>query len=356
MMDAALLKELGEVSLRMLVIFTVVLTGVAYMTLVERRVSAWMQDRLGPNRVGPLGLLQPMADGLKHLMKEDITPPGAHRMVFILAPILVFIPALVSFAVIPIAGSAINFQDLGLPWDWEFKPFIADVSVGLLILLGLASLEVYGVVLAGWSSGSKYPAMGGLRSTAQMISYELALGLAVLPVILTSGSLRLQTIAEAQAGTWFGFIPHWNVFIHPFGCLFLLISIFAENKRLPFDLPEAEPELVAGYHTEYSAMKFVMFYMGEYSAMITNAGLMVTLFFGGWQVPGLALAQPWMFLAQAGAFALKTFSFLFLFVWVRWTLPRFRYDQLMNLGWKVLLELAFINLLVVATLVAAGVM
>lgn len=356
MIDAAMLKEIGEIVVRTLIIFSSVFLGVAYMTLVERRVSAWMQDRLGPNRVGPQGLLQPMADGLKHLMKEDVTPAGAHRTVFILAPILVLVPAIVSFAVIPIAGDAINLQDFGLPWDWQIKPFIADVSVGLLILLGLASLEVYGVVLAGWSSGSKYPAMGALRSTAQMISYELALGLAILPVVLTTGSLRLQTIAEAQAGTWFGFVPHWNVFIHPFGFLFLLISIFAENKRLPFDLPEAEPELVAGYHTEYSAMKFVMFYMAEYSAMIANAALMVTLFFGGWQVPGLVLPQPWMFLVQAGAFAAKTFFFLFLFVWVRWTLPRFRYDQLMNLGWKVLLELAFINLLVVAMLVAAGVM
>ena len=189
-----------------------------------------------------------------------------------------------------------------------------------------------------------------------MISYELALGLAILPVILTTGSLRLQTIAEAQGGTWFGFIPQWNVFIHPFGFIFLLVAIFAENKRLPFDLPEAEPELVAGYHTEYSAMKFVMFYMGEYSAMIANSALMVTLFFGGWQVPGLALPQPWMFLIQAGAFAAKTFFFLFLFVWVRWTLPRFRYDQLMDLGWKVLLELAFINVLAVAILVAMGVL
>jgi NADH-quinone oxidoreductase subunit H len=356
MMDAAMLKEIGEIVVRMLVIFTALFTGVGYMTLVERKVSAWMQERIGPNRVGPAGLLQPLADGLKHLMKEDITPPGAHRIIFIMAPVLVLIPAVASFAVIPIAGAGFNLQDLGLPWDWTFLPYIADVEVGLLILLGLASLEVYGVVLAGWSSGSKYPAMGALRSTAQMISYELALGLAILPVIMTSGSLRLQTIVEQQGGTWFGFLPQWNVFIHPFGCLFLLISIFAETKRLPFDLPEAEPELVAGYHTEYSAMKFVMFYMGEYSAMIANSALMATLFFGGWQVPGLALPQPWMFLVQALAFATKTFFFLFLFVWVRWTLPRFRYDQLMDLGWKVLLELAFVNLLIVAALVAAGVM
>ncbi len=355
-MDGVTLKHTGEIIVRMLIIFGAVFTGVGYMTLVERKVSGWIQDRIGPNRVGPLGLFQPLADGIKHLMKEDVTPPGAYRPLFLLAPIIALVPAILSFAVIPLAAAPLNLQDFGLPWNWEIAPYIADLEVGLLIILGLASLEVYGVVLAGWSSASKYAVMGGLRSSAQMISYELALGLAVLPVILTTGSLRLQTIAEMQGGAWLGFLPRWNVFIHPFGCLFLLIAIFAENKRLPFDLPEAEPELVAGYHTEYSAMKFVMFYMAEYSTMITNSALMVTLFFGGWQVPGLDLPQPWMTLAQMAAFGAKTFFFLFLFVWVRWTLPRFRYDQLMDLGWKVLMELAFVNLLVVAALAAMGVL
>ncbi|MFQ5767459.1 MAG: NADH-quinone oxidoreductase subunit NuoH [Acidobacteriota bacterium] len=350
------LQSTLEILVRMILIFSVVFTGVGYMTLVERRVSGWMQDRIGPNRVGPLGLLQPLADGIKHLMKEDVTPPGAYRPLFILAPILTLVPAVLSFAVIPLAGSAVNLRQFGLPWDWEIAPYIADVSAGLLILLGLASLEVYGVVLAGWASANRYSMMGGLRSSAQMISYELALGLAVLPVILTSGSLRLQTITHLQEGVWFGFLPRWNIFIHPFGFLLLLVAVFAENKRLPFDLPEAEAELVAGYHTEYSAMKFLMFYMAEYAAMITNSALLVTLFLGGWQVPGVHLPQPWMALVQAGAFALKTFFFLFLFVWVRWTVPRFRYDQLMDLGWKVLMELAFANLVLVALLTAAGIL
>ncbi|MFQ5719220.1 MAG: NADH-quinone oxidoreductase subunit NuoH [Acidobacteriota bacterium] len=355
-MDGITARMTGEILVRSLVIFGVLFTGVGYMTLVERKVSGWMQDRIGPNRVGPRGLLQPLADGIKHLMKEDVTPPGAHPVLFILAPMLALIPAVLSMCLIPFAAAPINLQDLGLPWDWQVAPWIADLNVGLLILLGLASLEVYGVVMAGWSSGSKYSVLGGLRSSAQMISYELALGLAVLPVVLTTSSLRLHEIAAAQGGTWFGFLPRWNVFIHPFGFLFLLIGVFAETKRLPFDLPEAEPELVAGYHTEYSAMKFVMFYMAEYSAMITNSALLVVLFFGGWQLPGLHLPQPWMTLASAAVFLLKTGFFLFLFVWVRWTLPRFRYDQLMHLGWKVLLELAFINVIGVAMLVAAGVL
>jgi NADH-quinone oxidoreductase subunit H len=355
-MDGITLQHVAEIVVRMAIIFGVMLTGVGYMTLVERRVSGAMQDRIGPNRVGWWGLLQPLADGMKHLFKEDVTPPGAFRPIFLTAPIIALVPAILSFAVIPFAGSSVNLQQFGLPWDWELAPYIADLQIGLLVILGLASLEVYGVVLAGWSSGNRYSIMGGLRSSAQMISYELALGLAVLPVVLTTGSLRLQTIAEAQGGAWFGFLPRWNVFIHPFGFLFLLIAIFAENKRLPFDLPEAEPELVAGYHTEYSAMKFVMFYMSEYSAMITNSALLVTLFFGGWQVPGIELPQPWMVLVQIGAFIAKVAFFMFLFVWVRWTLPRFRYDQLMDLGWKVLLELAFINLIAVAALAAAGIL
>ncbi|MFQ5670556.1 MAG: NADH-quinone oxidoreductase subunit NuoH [Acidobacteriota bacterium] len=355
-MTTILLKETAEIVVRMLLIFSVVFTGVGYMTLVERKVSGWIQDRIGPNRVGPWGLLQPLADGLKHLMKEDVTPPGVHRPIFLLAPVVALVPAILSFSVIPFAAQPLNLRQLGLPWDWEVAPYIADVGVGLLILLGLASLEVYGVVLAGWSSGNKYAVLGGLRSSAQMISYELALGLAVLPVVLTSGSLRLQTIVELQGGVWLGVLPRWNVFIQPFGFLFLLVAVFAETKRLPFDLPEAEPELVAGYHTEYSSMKFLMFYMAEYSAMITNSALLVTLFFGGWQVPWIQAPQPWMTLLQAGAFVVKTSAILFLFVWVRWTLPRFRYDQLMNLGWKVLLELAFANLLAVAALAAAGVL
>lgn len=356
MIEGLTLKEVSEAVVRMLLIFGAMFTGVGYMTMVERKVSSWIQDRIGPNRVGPWGLLQPLADGLKHLLKEDVTPPGAHRALFLIAPVITLVPAIVSMAMLPFAAEGINLQQFGLPWDFEILPYIANLDVGLLVLLGLASLEVYGVVLAGWASGSKYSVMGGLRSSAQMISYELALGLAVLPVVLTSGSFNLMDITTQQGGTWFGFIPHWNVFIHPFGFLFLLIGVFAENKRLPFDLPEAEPELVAGYHTEYSAMKFVMFYMAEYSAMITNSALLVVLFFGGWQVPGLELPQPWMTLVQVGAFAAKTFFFLFLFVWVRWTLPRFRYDQLMDLGWKVLLELAFVNLLIVAILTAMGIL
>jgi len=354
-MDGLTPRTVAEIVVRMVLTFGAVFTAIAYLTFMERKVSAWMQDRIGPNRVGPWGLLQPLADGLKHLMKEDVTPVGAQRAVFILAPIAALVPALVSFAVIPFGGSEINLRALGLPWDFTLAPYIADLGIGLLFVLGLASLEVYGVVLAGWSSGNHYSMLGGIRSSAQMVSYELAMGLAVVSVVMAEGSLRLQDIATQQAGVWLGVVPRWNLFLHPVAFIVLLVAVFAETRRAPFDLPEAEPELVGGYHTEYSSMKFLMFYMAEYAAMITNAGLVVTLFLGGWQVPWIVLPQPWMALAQVAAFAAKTAVLLFLFLWVRWTLPRFRYDQLMDLGWKRLFPVALANLLVVGALVAAGV-
>jgi len=341
-------RELTEVLLQSTVkigfVFVAMLTVVAYMTWVERRVSAWIQDRRGPNRVGPFGLLQPVADGIKFLFKETILPPHAHKAVYVLAPAILFVPAFVTFSVVPFGptvemfGRAIRLQ-------------VADVDVGILIILAFSSLGVYGIALAGWASNNKYSLMGGLRSSAQMISYELAMGFAVVGVLMAAGSLRLSDIVTRQAE------GVWNVFTQPLGFVIFLIAAFAETNRLPFDLPEAETELVGGYHTEYSGMRFSMFFMAEYANMITVSALTVTLYLGGYHVPGLhylGLSPGLAAAVQVLAFAAKVGFFLFLYVWVRWTLPRFRYDQLMNLGWKVLFELALENILWVAFLVLMG--
>jgi NADH-quinone oxidoreductase subunit H len=322
------------------------LTAVAYMSLVERKVSGWIQDRLGPNRVGPWGLLQPLADGIKFMMKEQVVPQFAHRPVYMAAPALSLVPAFIGFAVIP-------FGDRLLVGGRVVRLAIADVDVGVLVLLGVASVGVYGIVLAGWSSNNKYAMLGGLRSSAQLISYELALGLSLVGVLMAAGTLRLSRVVEDQAT-----LGSWHIWTQPIGFLVFLVAAFAETNRLPFDLPEAESELVAGYHTEYSAIKFSMFYMAEYANMITSSALMATLFFGGWQLPvpaaWLGLEGNVLALAQVAVFVLKVALFLFFFVWVRWTLPRFRYDQLMRLGWKVLLPLALVNLGIVAVGVALG--
>ncbi len=320
---------------KVLVVFAATMLGVLVMIYAERRVSAFMQDRVGPNRVGPKGVLQPLADGIKFLMKEDLVPERVDKPIFILAPAILLIPALMTFAVIPF-GSSINL------FGREIALQVADVNVGILYVLALTSISVYGIVLAGWSSNNKYSLLGGLRSSAQLISYELAMGLAVVSIILLAGSLRLNDIITDQQGSFFS----WNIFRQPLAFLIFLIAVYAETNRLPFDLSEAEQELVGGYHTEYSSMKFAMFFMAEYANMITAAALTVTLFFGGWDVPLLDEASLGLFgaLLSVLSFILKMAFFLFLFIWVRWTFPRFRYDQLMRLGWKVMLPLALFNI------------
>jgi len=329
--------------IKILVVFTVIMVGVAFLTLAERRICAWMQDRLGPNRVGPEGLLQPAADGLKNLLKEETLPAQADRLLFTIAPAMSFIPALVAIAVVPFGAP--------LPTPWGDVPLIvADLPVGFLYILAIGSLGVYGIVLAGWASNNKYSLLGGLRSSAQMISYEIALGISTVAVLLIAGNVTLSAVVARQQQSLFT----WNVF--PLGLAYFIFTVaaFAETNRLPFDLPEAEGELIAGYHTEYSAMKFSMFYIAEYSNMVTASALMATLFFGGWDIPFTHWDDTppwtvWKTLATVGVFTLKVWFFLFLYIWVRWTLPRFRYDQLMALGWKIMLPLALLYLTLLAT-------
>ncbi len=322
---------------KVLIVFAGVMIGVMAMTLAERRISAFMQDRLGPNRVGPKGILQPIADGIKFLMKEDIIPTAAVKPIYILAPAMLIIPALMTFAVIPFGQTITLFGK-------QIALQVADVNIGILYIFALTSVGVYGLVLAGWSSNSKYPLLGGLRSSAQLISYELAMGLAAVSVIMMAGSLELNDIVVAQQGKLFS----WNICRQPLAFLIFLIAVYAETNRLPFDMTEAEQELVGGYHTEYSSMKFSMFFMAEYANMITAAALTVTLFFGGWDIPLVNEVSLGFFggILSVMAFAVKTAFFLFLFIWVRWTFPRFRYDQLMRLGWKVLLPLALLNIII----------
>jgi len=327
------------ICVKVLVVFAATMLTVLMMIYAERRVSAFIQGRLGPNRVGPQGLLQPIADGIKFLMKEDIIPDGVNKPIYLLAPVIMLIPALMTFAVIPF-GSDITLFGRQIPLQ------VADVNVGILYVLALTSIGVYGIVLAGWSSNSKYSLLGGLRSAAQLISYELAMGLAVVSIILLSGSLKLNDIVADQQGYLFS----WNVFKQPLAFIIFLIAVYAETNRLPFDLSEAEQELVGGYHTEYSSMKFAMFFMAEYANMITAAALTVTLFFGGWDVPLINETSLgiWGTVLSVLSFILKMGFFLFLFIWVRWTFPRFRYDQLMKLGWKVMLPMALLNIFITA--------
>jgi len=319
------------------------------MVWVERRGSALIQDRLGPNRVGPLGLLQALADAVKFVCKEDIIPAAADRTLFLLAPLLAVVPSLTTFVVLPfgpeveIAGEMV-------------KLVIVDADTGLLLFLALASLGVYSLVMAGYASNNKYSLMGSIRASSQMISYELALGLAAMAVLLPVESLRLDAVVVYQQGTWFGFLPRWNMFTQFIGFVVFMVAAFAETNRLPFDLPEADSELVAGYHTEYSSMKFALFFMGEYMSMTTLSALAATLFLGGWHLPGLTFSGGWVVNALLGfsILAAKTGAILLFFVWVRWTYPRFRFDQLLRLGWKVLLPLAILNFILVAAMTLAG--
>jgi len=327
------------------VVLGVLLTAVAYTVWLERKVVGHMQNRWGPTRVGPFGLLQPAADGLKFLFKEDLTPPHVYKPLFIAAPLIAVIFALTSIAVIPF-GNVFTIHGYPIPFQ------ITDVNTGLLLILGVTSIGVYGVALAGWSSNNKYSLLGGLRASAQMVSYEISLGISLVGVLIMSGSLSLRDIVQAQQGHFWGFIPRWNIFHGQFiGFFCYLMAAYAETNRIPFDLPEAETELVAGYHTEYSAMKFAMFFMAEYANMITVACLATLLFFGGWNGPlfGPKILQAFLPVFWFGA---KIFAFLFLYIWVRGTLPRFRYDQLMAFGWKFLLPLSLMNLIATAIAVA----
>ncbi len=381
---------------KIVVLLFVLLTALAYLTWFERKVVAHIQSRWGPYFVGPHGLLQPLADGLKFLFKEDVTPPASDRLVYLLAPFLAFTLALTTLALIPFGPGTIRI--LGHPTSLQ----IANVDAGLLLLLAIASIGVYGVALAGWSSNSKYPLLGGLRSSAQMISYEVSLTLSVVGVVLLAGSLNFRDIIEGQQGHWFHFIPKWHVFPQIVGFLCYFTAAIAETNRVPFDLPEAETELVAGFHTEYSSFKFAMFFMAEYANMITVSCLATILFLGGWLSPfpdrwtwalylpaavlaigglslligglrssqrttrivfpilGIALlaaaylcTRPGIFETIQGPFwfLTKVFFLLFFYVWTRGTLPRFRYDQLMSFGWKLLLPVALANLMVTSFLI-----
>jgi NADH-quinone oxidoreductase subunit H len=314
---------------KIIVFFTVYLVSVAMLTLAERKVSAWIQDRRGPNRAGPGGLLQPLADGVKNFMKEENAPPHATGAIFNIAPGISFVTALTVWGVIPFGAP--------LPTPWGLIDMqVADIPMGYLFLVAVASLGAYGLVLAGWSSNNKYAFLGGLRASAQMVSYEIGLGLSIIPVLMLAGNVTLDSVIAQQQAGW------WNVLNLSVAFITFLISAFAETNRLPFDMPEAEAELVAGYHTEYSSMKFSMFFIAEYAAMITMSAFMATLFFGGWDIPFVSWdnTPPWTVLKTlltTLAFSLKTLFFLFFYMWVRWTLPRFRYDQLMALGWRVLI-------------------
>jgi NADH-quinone oxidoreductase subunit H len=340
--------------LKIVLVFAVTMTGVAYAVLVERKVSAWIQDRPGPNRTAPffvefipvlgpfltrLGIFQPMADGLKFILKEDFTPSYVRKVYFWVAPAIACVPALLTLAVIPFGST------LGNPNN---PMVIADLNVGVLYTFGIVSLGVYGIVLAGYASNSKYPFLGSIRSSAQMISYELAMGMSVVSVFMLVGDLNLSSVITYQA-------EHgWNIIKQPVAFVIFLIAAFAETNRLPFDLPESETELVGGYHTEYSSMKFALFFLGEYAAMIAASAMMVTLFLGGWTLPGLSEPAGSLLagLLHIAIFLAKLAIFMIIFIWTRWMLPRFRYDQLMDLGWRRFIPLALANILVTALVIA----
>jgi len=330
---------------KMLAIFTLYMVGVAYTTLAERKISAWIQDRHGPNRVGPWGLFQVLADGVKNIMKEETMPGGVNKPLFILAPAIAFVPALIAWAVIPFGAP------LPTPWG-AIDLVVADLPIGFLFTLAITSLGVYGLVLAGWASNNKYALLGGLRASAQMVSYEIVMGLAVLCVLLVAGNVSLNQVIAQQVATG------WNAMVLSIAAFLFLVAMFAETNRVPFDMPEAESELIAGYHSEYSAMKFSMFPISEYANMVTTSAMFVTLFLGGWDIPFTDWDNSGPYtvgkaLATFGMFAAKVVFFVFFYIWVRWTLPRFRYDQLMSLGWQVLLPIGLAYLVLVSGAILA---
>jgi NADH-quinone oxidoreductase subunit H len=318
-----------------LFVFFMLLNSAAIMVYAERKVAASLQQRVGPYLVGPRGALQPLADIVKLLFKEELRPAAADRWLFTLAPVISATAAFTAFAVVPFGAETTFFGLL----DEPIRLQVADVNVAVLVIFAVASMSVYGVVLAGWSSNSKYSLLGGLRASAQMISYELSYGLALASVLLVANSLSLTDIVNGQTGAWFGVIPRWFVFLQPLGFLIYITAGVAETNRAPFDFPEAEQELVAGYHTEYSSMRFAMFFMAEYINMVTVSAVASDLFLGGWHGPFLPESLGWIW------FLIKVAAILFFYIWMRWTLPRYRYDQLMRFGWKVLLPVAVVNLI-----------
>ncbi len=325
-----------ESVLKIIIFFTVLISSSAYLVLLERKICAYVQDRIGPNRVGFKGLLQPLADLLKLVTKEDIVPKNANKFIHHLSPIISVAIAFSTMAVIPVGDTIEIFGK-------EIKLQIADVNIGILYILSLTSISVYGIALSGWSSNNKYSLLGGLRSSAQMISYEISMGLAIIGVVMTAGSLELDEIVKSQAGF------KWNIFLQPIGFIVFLVASFAETNRTPFDLPEAEPELVGGYHTEYSGLKFGLFFLAEYTNMIIASAIIVTLYFGGWQIPfgeNFISSSVVLSITQIFSFLIKVGLMLFFFILVRWTVPRFRYDQLMNVGWKIMFPLSLLNILI----------
>jgi NADH-quinone oxidoreductase subunit H len=331
-------------ALKIFIVFSVLMTIVAYAVWVERKVSAAIQDRRGPNRFGPFGLLQPAADAVKAFLKEDFTPAHVRKVYFWLAPAITLIPGIVVVAVIPF-GSYIGHQ----------KMVIADLDIGILYTFGIVSMGVYGIVLAGYASNSKFPFLGGIRSSAQLISYEIAMGMSVVAVFMVTGTLNLTDVVLYQSGGLF----HWLIFKQPVAFIIFAVAALAETNRTPFDLPEAEQELAGGYNVEYSSMKFALFFMGEYANVTAASAMMATLFFGGWSLPFAGLDHP----AESGQllvgilhifiFLAKTCFILFLIIWVRWMWPRFRYDQLMDLGWRRFLPLALVNIILTAVVLGA---
>ncbi len=365
-MDPQLFNWIAAIG-KVLFIVVIMLQIVPIMVWVERRGSALMQNRLGPNRVGPMGLLQSLADTIKFLWKESPIPGHAEPFYYTLAPVVSVIPAFMTFAVVPFASSI----DLGGGRLINFQ--MADLNVGLLYIFSIASLGVYGIIMAGWSSNNKYALLGSLRSTSQMISYELSMGLSIIPILMVFSSVSLQEIVQAQGQTLLQLgpiaIPKWGAFLFPVGpisFLLFLTAAHAETNRVPFDLPEGESEIVAGYHLEYGAMRFALFMMAEYLNMVTASALMATLFFGGWQLlPGMGallnalplqgLDHEWArIVLEFSSFGIKLLFFMWLFVWTRWTLPRFRFDQVMDLGWKVMLPIALVNIFVTGLMISQG--
>jgi len=321
-----------------LAVFGLLLVAAAIMVYSERKVAALIQQRYGPYLVGPKGSLQPIADVIKLIFKETLRPKGADRILFMLAPLISATAAFTAFAVVPFGAETDLFGLI----DHKISLQVADVNVAVLVLFAVTSVSIYGIVLAGWSSNSKYSLFGALRSASQMISYELSYGLSLASVLVVANSLSLTNVVNAQSGTWFGFIPAWFVFLQPVGFVIFMIAGVAETNRAPFDFPEAEQELVAGYHTEYSSTPFMMFFLAEYINMVTAAAVATDLFLGGWHGPWLPEYLGWIW------FVVKVGAILFFYIWMRWTLPRLRYDQLMTFGWKVLLPLAALNLIVTA--------
>ncbi|HEY8782010.1 MAG TPA: NADH-quinone oxidoreductase subunit NuoH [Mucilaginibacter sp.] len=329
------------------IIFAVSLLIALYSTYAERKVAAFFQDRLGPNRAGPWGILQPFADGGKMFLKEEIIPANANAFLFIAGPSLSILTACIGSAVIPwgqtltIGSHIIDLQ-------------VTDINVGVLYLLGVVSLGVYGVMIGGWASNNKYSLLGAIRAASQNISYELSMGLSIIALLMTTGTLSLRRIAEQQSGFWHGHWFTWNVFSQPLGFLVFIVCAFAETNRTPFDLPECETELIGGYHTEYSSMKLGFYLFSEYINMFISGAVMATLYFGGYNFPfmhHLGLSENWVSIVGVIALFIKAFFFIFFFMWVRWTIPRFRYDQLMDLGWKVLIPLSIANIVITAIVI-----